>query len=317
MSQLAASFSDRMVSFYTHFNRRTRLKILSFAFFRWQCSSRRLRCLRARTRRIALHTRSTCLSSSFSCWAALAADKKLQISISSSKLQQHQLAGLDRILQQCRSNFINRVACRTALHAFASWHHAASRKSSTKRRISQLTAKYRRTLVGVSFSNWIELCVDQKRTVAHSTSSKAALQEQQLQQSQQQLQQSKKIFKRCCSFFMRRLHIKDAAAAIGHAFAEWSKRAALLRRASVVAKKFVLRYMNSCIARAFNSWAEALRLRSQHLNVAKMISSAHNRNMYDAFSQWRNETRIEKMVQEVCAGTCFGFHPFTRCNRRR
>jgi hypothetical protein len=291
--RLVAKFSDRIMRFSAHFNTRTRLKRLAATWLGWHCLTCKQRRLHACVHRITRLCRRARLSKAYAYWAAFAAEQASQVSTSSSKLQQEQLMGLGRILQKCRSNFTNRVVSRRLSTAFSVWRRAARNDSRLRFCSSRFALKRMRKLVERSMLNWIKIVFEQKHQISQSASAKVILQEQQLQQSH-------KALEGCFSFFIHRLQLKDAALLIGRAFEEWSKLAVVLRRASAVAKKFVLRYMNLCIARAFFSWADALHAQARARALADMISASHNRNVRDAFVQWSNITYIQKAAQQVC-----------------
>jgi hypothetical protein len=280
--------------FAAHFNLRSRLKRLSDVFSRWQCSSRKHRRLRTGTRRLALRRCAVCLSRAYSRWAALAAEQASHFSTSSSKLREEQLVRLSATLDKCRASFSNRVSRKRLFHAFTAWKTGSRKSCLLTLRASRFAAKHSRALLSYSLFNWSEFVFEQQRQASQTASVTAVLQEQQLQQSRQSVQ-------KCISFYMHRLHLNNAAELTKFVFTEWSKRAALLRRASSVAKKFVLRVLNQCVSRAFISWSEVLWFRSRNLKLAKMISSSHSRCTRTVFVEWSDVTRIQKAAKQVCS----------------
>lgn len=291
------SLSNRTMAFAevfaAHFNLRSRLKLLSACFFRWFFSSRHHRRLRIGTRRLALRQLAACLLRAFSRWAGLAAEQTSHFSMSSSKLQEEQLVRLSATLEKCRVLFSNRVNRKTIFHAFASWKTGSRKSRLLTLRTSCFAAKHSRALVSYSLFIWSEFVFEQQRQAAQTAAAAAVLQEQQLQRSHKSMQ-------KCISLCISRLHLNNAAELTKFAFTEWSQRAALLRRASSVARKFVLRVLNQCVSRAFISWSEVLWLRSRNSKLAKMISSSHIRCMLAAFIEWSDGTRIRKAAKQVC-----------------
>ena len=280
--------------FAAHFNFRSRLKRLSDVFSRWQCSSRKHRRLRTGTRRLALRRCAVCLSRAYSRWAALAAEQASHFSMSSSKLREEQLVRLSATLDKCRASFSNLISRKRLFHAFTAWKTGSRKSCLLTLRASRFAAKHSRALLSYSLFIWSEFVFEQQRQASQTASATAVLQEQQLQQSRQSVQ-------KCISFYMHRLHLKNAAELTKFVFTEWSKRAALLRRASSVAKKFVLRVLNQCVSRAFISWSEVLWFRSRNLKLAKMISSSHSRCTRTVFVEWSDVTRIQKAAKQVCS----------------
>lgn len=242
--------------------------------------------------RIALLRHRAVLSSAFSSWTAIAAEKASHAATSSSMLQQAQLRGLSDILSKCRVYFTTRAGLRRVSGHFAAWRCFASVKILLKRRTARFVSKRKRIMVLDSFWKWSTAIIERKQEAAQSAI--AVLQ-------QQQLQRSKNALEHCRLFFANRSHLQDDASLLRHAFAEWLQRARTLRRAAVVAKKFLFRCLNQQLSRAFFCWAQTLLVRLQNFKAAKMTASAHLACVYNAFAGWREVTRIQKAAQKVCA----------------
>ena len=277
---------NRTPAFAIHFYFRARLKRMSTALVRWQQAARTQGRLRCCMRRVALTHRKVCLCTMFLHWAAFAAEQARQATRSSSVLQQDQLQRLNNVLQRCRMHFTKRVSCNRILLPFGAWQ----RFSSKQRRLKVCSSRIQTLRKKAFLSNWAASVLEHKHHVAESTST--ALHEEQLRRTHQALVN-------CRTYFVDRLSLKDAASLTELAFKEWAQFVRWLRRASAVAKKFVFRFRNQCVARAFCTWAQAQRLRTRNLKLADLIKLSHSRAMHDSFVQWNNAVRIQKIMQQV------------------
>ncbi len=290
----------------THFSNRTRFQRISHAFHFWHHSCRIQRRLFSKLHRIALMRHKAVMSSTFVCWTIFVADTAYQNAKTTSKLQQVQLLGLDNILSKCRIYFATRFNFRVVSKQFALWSLITRRKLLLKIRIARLTSKRARSRVLDFFFIWGTFVTEHKRQVAESAF--AVIQQEQIRRSQNALEH-------CRLYFSDRLHHQDEVSLVRQAFAEWSKRARALRRASAIAKKFLFRCLNLQVSRAFFSWMQILNIRSNKLKVDEMIVSAKRRIVLVAFTDWDSITRIQKATRQVHIGRSMHMPPSFRSCR--
>lgn len=284
-----------MHAFATHFSCRARLKRLSYALCGWYAAARTRRRLQCCMRRAALSHRNTSMSTVFSHWAAVAEEQSLQGARSSSTLQQQQLQRMHAIIQNCRLKFAQRISRSGMSLQFGAWRCFAKQQRRLRICASRVASLHEKACLTKSFFNWTCVIAEHKQQAQQSATT--ALHQEQLQRSRAVLQLRQ-------NFFAHLLFVKDAASVLQHAFKQWLQCARAQRRACIVGKKFVLRYMNQCAARAFYSWTEALRLRSRSLKLADLMRVSHNRAMGHAFVQWSSAAAVEKALQQAAQQVC-------------